>query len=372
MMAGNPGGTNGSPSRRFLAAAGVIFLVAVAVKLALLGHIGGRIYGDVQRSLNFGYAVEEGRANITTHSEQSKTFVAPLLWYRVFTVGGVTAIKAVNFALFGALFVVQLLLARRLMGDDAALVASVLFAFYVGTGRNVVAGEPDDLVVALGVATAILIWSSWKRTDLAGMLIGLAFLFKFSAAVFFLGFAVYLVIERRWKALAIISITAAVPFAVVNLIDGGQSLRGLLASTGVQSGVSPWTAVGFKFLSTGILAGTIIASYEQWRRPTDGGKLLLPLALCYPIYMIVMRDAYASSYVGMLWIVFAGPLMAAWILQLRGGRFRQRAVLGTVLAAYVFTATAITAYRLHHDTQDLYLTRGVSYEPRESLQILGR
>jgi hypothetical protein len=358
--------------RRFRATAVAILVTALAVKLALIGHIGGRVYGDVQRGVNFGYAVAEGRAAVTTHSEQSKTFVAPLLWYRVFTLGGVVAIKAANLALFIALYVVQLLLARRLVSDEAALVSAILFAFYVGTNRNVVAGEPDDMVVSLCVAAAILVWTATRRAGPAGLLIGIGFVFKFSAAIFAIGFAAFLVGERRWRDLAVAGVAAALPIALVCLVDGGQSLRGLVASTGVQSGYNSWPAVAFKLVSTGILAGTAVAVWQQWRRPTDHGRLLVPLTVAYPVYIVLMRDAHAASFVGMLWLVFAGPLLASWLLELTADPQRRRSVAAVALAAYVAAATAVTVYRLHHDTQDLYLTRTDHHEPRTPFWLMGR
>ncbi len=363
-------GSRPAPGRRFVAAAAAILLLSIALKLVLVSHIDGRVYGDVQRAINFGYAVDEGRAHITTHSDQTKTFVGPLIWYRLFLAGGAGAVKAVNFVFFVLLFAAQLALARRLTNDETALVTAVLFAFYVGTVRNVVAGEPDDMVAALCVAAAILAWVTRGRGDLAGGLAGVGFLFKFWAGIFFLGFAAYLAHQRRWKELAIAGAASVVPFALINLVDRGQSLRGLLYSAGIQQGYSSWNIVAFKLVSTGILAGTLIAAYQQWRRPTEAGKLLLPLALAYPIYMVLMRDAHAASFVGMLWIVFAGPLLALWVLQLRPPGVSRKVVAGAVLAVYVVVATGLAAYRLHHDTQDLYLTRGDSYESREPFRLM--
>jgi hypothetical protein len=264
-----------------------------------------------------------------------------------------------------ALFVVQLALARRLAGDEAALVSAVLFAFYVGTGRNVVAGEPDDMVAGLLVASGILSWVALRGSGLAGALIGVGCLFKFWAGIFFVGFAAHLALTRRWRELVLASVSCVVPFLLVNLVDGGQSARGLAFSAGIQRGYSSWVAVAFKLVSTGLLVGTLVAAYEQWRRPTEWGRLLLPLTVAYPAYVVLMRDAHASSFVAMLWIVFAGPLLAVWLLGLPQLATKGPVVIVATLACYAALATSMTAYRLHHDTQDLYLTRGDHYEARE-------
>lgn len=192
----------------------LVLLASVAVKAALALYVGNEFHTDVVRAVNFGQALYEGEASIRTHVDRTKTFLGPVLSFHVFRLAGPWGLKLFNLVAFVALFVVQLRICRRLGDTDILLPTLFLFAFYVGGHRNVMAREPDDMMAALLVATGILMFAKGQRVEAASVLMGLGILFKFWAGIFFGGFALALLAERRGKLLARAVPLALLPFLV--------------------------------------------------------------------------------------------------------------------------------------------------------------
>src|SRR5262249_34172283 len=156
---------------------------------------------------------------IQTHVINDKTFVGPIAWFSVHEWFGIRGLLTFNLAAFVALCAVQYGLGRRRYDESTRVVAMVLFAFYVGTHRNVVAGESDDNVPALLFALGMLIYVNTRRVLPAGLVIGIGFLFKFWVAIFSLGFVAYLVWKKSWRDLAWALAAMGVPFIALNGVD---------------------------------------------------------------------------------------------------------------------------------------------------------
>ena len=230
-----------------------IVLLAVALKLGFAAYLGGRVYPDVNRALNYAHLVQQGAFSIQTGVINDKTFVGPLLWLRLYEWAGVKGLLAFNVAAFVALCGVHYGLGRRRYDGWTRAIALALFAFYVGTNRNIVAGEPDDNLAALLVGVGLLIYLDTRLVLAAGLCIGAGFLFKFWVAIFGLGFACYLIWKRPWREFAWALCGMGAPFLALNGVDGMASFRALFVSLGIQHGYSPWGQLGSKLLSTGLL-----------------------------------------------------------------------------------------------------------------------
>jgi hypothetical protein len=321
-----------------------ILAAALLVKVVLLVLFEHRLYGDVIQAVNFG---REHHADPSRYLITSKTYVGPVAWYSMYHHVGVRGLKLLNIVLFVAAFGLQRRFGRGVFSDDAVAIALVLFAFYPGADLTVVAGEQDDLVTLLLFALGTHVYVRREAAFLAGLAMGLAFLFKFTAAIFFAGFALHLVLTRRPRALLVASIAMALPFLLLNLTDHFDSTRNLFFATGLQRGFSTWPAVGFKLLSTGLLA-TVILSW--WAYSSDGGRTTLLCCLlpsAYLAYVLLNRDAFSAGYVMMQGMWFAGFPLALLLLRAR------RLAIGAVLAGYVVVATAIAYHNLAHDTFDV-------------------
>ena len=332
-------------------------MAAVAVKLAFVVYLDGRVYQDVYRAIDFGMLIDNGTLTIHTGIINSKTFVGPLLWSRLYGCCGLNGLLAFNLCMFVALFAVQYALGRKRYDTGTTLVALVLLAFYVGTNRNVAAGEPDDNLAALLFAGGVLVYLETRRVLLAGLCMGVAFLFKFWVPIFCIGFVAHLALQRAWRDLAAALAGMGLPFLVLNGIDGLASLRALLFSLNVQHGYSDWNGLGFKLLSTGLLF-MVLGSVWVWRRQrTDTNTLFLLVSSTYFLYALANRDAFSASYVMMLCMVFASFLLAELVVH--GGYLLGRAArageVALVLVLYVALTTAISYLNFYRDTLPIVL-----------------
>ncbi len=327
----------------------MILAGSIAIKLVLILYLGGDFHGDVVRAVNFGYGVHEGVLSIRTHFDNTKTWVGPVLWYHLFDLTGPYGLKLFNMLAFVALFGVQYLAGRRLYDRATLLLALFLFAFYVGAHRNVMAGEPDDMAAALLFAAGLLVFLRRDRVVGASVLIGLGFLFKFWVVIFFGGFALFLLWEKRWRELALAASSFLVPYLGVNLVDGFASLAALLWSVGRQSGLDSWSHIGWRLLSTGLLPAVLVSAWAVLRDPSRNNRLFLLVPSAYFAYVLVMRDAHAASAVMMLCMVYFGFLIAEFLLRnpYLGNRRLRRRVLVPVLAAYV----VISAWLAYYDAE---------------------
>jgi hypothetical protein len=332
-----------------------ILAASAILKLALVLATGDSVYGDVGIALRFGRrAVQDGLAGDGGLLViNSKTLLGPIAWSWIHAHAGVAGLKAVNLACFLALFALQHALGRKAYSLQAVAVALFLFAFYVGTNLNVVAGEQDDMVCALLIATGVLLHVRTGGTLSASLLLGLAFLFKFTAAVFWVGFAAYLLVRRRSWSLLLAGAGAAAPFILFNLLTGGSGLASLERSLEIQRAYSTWTEVGFKLLSTGMALSVLVSAWMVWRDPAGHDVLFFCLSAAYLPYVVIMRDAFSASYVMMTCMVFASFPIARFLLDRKEKLAHGRSLLLGALLAYLVATTGITVHNLVRDTRPL-------------------
>jgi hypothetical protein len=260
-------------------------------------------------------------------------------------------VKLFNLVVFGLLFLTQSRLGRTRYAEKVIVIAVFIVAFYVGTNKNVAAGEPDDNLAALLFSLGILVYLDARKPFAASLLMGLGFLFKYWVAIFVAGFAFYLLSRRRWRELLAVGAASAAPFLLLNLVDGFESLRGLLANTANQHGYSEWADVGFKMISTGMAPSVLISAYVWWRNRTEQHALFFFVSAAYAVYVLVQRDAFASSYVMMLCLVFSSFLVAEFLSR----TIRSDRGLAAVCAAYLGLATFLTYLNLYQDTRPFAL-----------------
>jgi hypothetical protein len=338
----------------------LILAGSIAIKLALILHLGPQFHGDVVRAVNFGYGLHDGSLSIRTHFDNTKTWVGPILWYELFDLAGPWGMKTFNMLVFVALLGVQFLTGRRLYDRATLLLALFLFAFYVGTHRNVMAGEPDDMMAALFFSTGLLVFLNRDRVIGASLLMGLGLLFKFWVGIFFGGFVLFLLTERRWTALPAAVIAFLVPYGFINLIDGYASFAALLWSFGQQSGYDDWSHIVWRLFSTGLLPAVLVSAWTAARDPSRQNRLFFLVPIPYFAYVFLMRDAHAASAVMMLGMMYFGFLIGEFLLRspyLGKGLVRRRLVTG-VLALYVAVMGGLAYYGAQETTYPLELREG--------------
>jgi len=325
---------------------------SIAVKLVFIWYLGERLYFDNLKAVNFGMLVRRGYFAIDTQFVNSKTFVGPLIWFRVYDWLGVLGLKIASLAAFVVLFVTAYRLAAPYFPRRIVLLGLFLFAFYAGTNRNIAAGEPDDNVAAMFFSLGVLAFLNRGSRLWAGVLMGIGFLFKFWIAVFGLAVGLFLLWKRRWREAALVTLGAAIPFVIVNLIDHGQSLRSLLISEQIQQQLSPWSDVASRVVSTGLLFTFIASAWSWWRDRSDIKTLYFLMIVCYVTYVLLNRDAFAITFVMMQCLVFCAFLTADAVLTMTDWRipFRGRAALLIFCALYFVASTAITWQHLYRDT----------------------
>ena len=346
-----------------------IVLVATLMKIGLIGYLGGRLYGDTHRALNFGALVAHGSESIRSVVINDKTFIGPLLWYGLYRHAGVAGLTTFNVLCFLALCAAGYRLGRDRYDGPTRAIALLLFAFYVGTHRNIVAGEPDDNLAALLFTVGVLTYLEARRPLLAGLAMGVGFLFKFWIPIFAIGFALFLVRQRLWRDLGWALAGMALPFLLVNLVDGMASFRCLLISIDKQHGFSNWSSLGFKLFSTGLLPMAVVTTLVWWRRRTEFRTLFWLLSIVYPAYVVLNRDAFAASFVLMLSMVFGSFLLAEGLQAIvrRLPRRMQSGALASVLATYLLVTSAVTYHNLYRDAQPVVLNQ----DPAQTRHMFG-
>ncbi len=343
-------------TRQLLAAA--ILGAALLVQLVLMLHVGNRAYGDVLKAVNFGHLVDAGAYEVGRDMVNSKTFVGPWLAYQLFARWGLDGLRVANMAIFVLLGGLVLVFGRGRFDVGTRLLALFVFAFYPGTLRSIVAGELDDQLATLLLATGVLVYLERGRVLTSALLLGTGFLFKFWVAIFGLGFLVFLVVTRRARAVPIALAGLGLPFAVVSLFDGGGSLHALRTSLGLSIHFSTWGKVVFKVFSTGLgpAALVAVASWAEGER-RDVDTLFLCLAASYVAYVFGARDAWAATTMMMTCLVFSSHLLAAWMLR----RTRalapsaRRAVAIAFVTFYPTAATTVAYVNLYRDTLPIRL-----------------
>lgn len=340
-----------------LGASGIL-AAALATHAGLMSFLGDRVYGDVLKAVHFGWLVAIGVYDPARDVVNSKTFVGPWLDHRLFAAAGLPGLRAASLALFVATGALLASIARGRFDERTRLLALFLFAFYVGTQRTIVAGELDDHVATLLLAAGVFLVLERARLVLGCAVIGCGFLFKFWVAIFGFGLVVWLAAAGRSRRIPATVCALGVPFVALALVDGGGSLRALTVSTGLSLRFSTWGTVAFKCVSTGLLpvvAVTIAAWLERGRRDDD--LLLVCLSCSYLAYVLLARDAHAATTMMSTTLVFAAPLVAAWMLARAGtlAPARRRVALALLVAVYPTATTMVTALHLHRDTHVMRL-----------------
>lgn len=330
----------------------VVVAGAVLLKLCFIALLPHGVYLDVITAIDFGrgYRGGGGEPFIT-----SKTFVGPLLWAWLYGFVGVWGLKLVNLAAFLLLVLMQLRFGETRYSRDTTVVALFLFAFYPGTNLNVVAGEQDDCVSAVFFSLGLLLAVQRRAAFAAGLLMGVAFVFKFSAGIFYAGVALWVLVTGGWRAALWSATGMALPFVLLNVGDQGASLRNLVHSIGLHLGYSTWSGVGFKLLSTGLLVAAVLPWWVWWRERTDANLLCCLIPSAYLAYVLLSRDAFSASYLMMQGMFVASFPLAEIVLRgaFSGGRISRRMAVGSVLAAYLVIVTAITGRNVLHDLLDV-------------------
>lgn len=341
-----------------LAAALAIVALAVAVKLPYLWFLDGRYYPDVDKAVNFGALLDRGVYAIDADIINNKTFVGPLLCWALYERFGAGSLASLNLAAVLALCGVQVALGRGHYAPRTVLAALLLLAFYTGTNRNVIAGEPEDNLAALCLAAGVLVHVRGGPALLAGLLLGVGILFKYWVGIFCLGLALPLVAWRRWRTLAGLAAGAALPLAVLSLVDGGASLRGLLVSERFNRAWTGWRLVGFKLISTGMLFAFATSAWGWWRRRDDRrSTLFFCLATSFVAYVVVTGHAWPANFVMMACLVFSGFLIAEALWPAADAlppAWRRRALLAAA-AVWMLVNTALTAAYLDASTRPVTL-----------------
>jgi hypothetical protein len=274
------------------------------------------------------------------------------MWFRLYDWFGVYGLKVANLVAFALLFVTVYRLGAPFFPRRTVILAMFLFAFYAGTNRNIVAGETDDNVAALIFSLGALAYLNNKHRLWCGLLMGVGFLFKFWIAVFGLGFGAFLVWKRRWRDAMLVTLGTMIPFAIVNAIDGFQSLRSLLVSEQMQNQLSPWVELAARTVSTGLLFTFVASAWSWWRDRSDIKTLYFLMLVSYVLYVVLNRDAFAITFVMMQCLVFCAFLVADTVLGIAEWRLpvRGRPALLIFCALYLLASTAITWQHLYRDT----------------------
>jgi len=352
------------PRWRALAIAGV--LLALVCQVGLMTWIGNHAYGDLLKSVNFGYLVHVGAFDLQGDFVNSKTFVGPLLNYWIFANLGLAGLHAANLLLL-VLLVVLIAWAYRPHVDDGALLAGLfLLLFYPGTHRSLAVGELDDQLATACLALALVAMNRGGRSLAAALCLGFGFLFKFWMIVFAGGWVLYLAARQPLRHLAPAIAGLVAPFLLVSLVDRGASWRSFSTSASIQVAFSTWTFVAFKLLSTGLLPAAVIAvlAWRRDRRPVVDHAMAMFLA--YPVYVVVARDAWAASTMMMTCLVIMAPWLARWGLSIApptSPRTR-RAALALSAAVYIALGLFITVRRLTEEVWPVRLVESVA-EARE-------
>jgi hypothetical protein len=147
------------------------------------------------------------------------------------------------------------------------------------------------------------------------------------------------------------------PFVLINFVDGFESTRSLWISLNVQKGLTPWRKVGFKMLSTGMIFSFIASGWIWLKRGTDSDCLFFLVPAVYFVYVLVNRDAFASSFVMMQCLMFSSFLIAELALmpQLQRNDRRQAGALTLLCSIYIAITSVITYQHLYRDTVPLTL-----------------
>lgn len=341
--------------------------------MAFIEYVGDRMFFDAIRSVVLGRALDSGAASISTHVENTKTFLGPMLAFQVYSFGGLAAMRAVAIAGFMLLGWLQYSMGIRFFGGRVTAFAVFLSAFYIGTNKTVVAGEIDDVVASVLFLAAVWVYLRLRSDFAAGVVAGLAFLFKFWVAILCVGFVVHLLLNRKPTEAPAAVAGMAAPFLVVNLVDDWASLHALLFSAQRQEGFSSLRELLFKLFSTGLLPAALAAAWS-WRKL--GGEqrgLFAAIQIAYLAYVLVMRDAYAAGYVMVACLPFSSFLVAELALD----RLRSSRTLIGFGVCYLVLTTALTHHNLYRDTRpfdvdefertktplDSFLLPGVEFDP---------
>jgi uncharacterized protein (TIGR03382 family) len=244
-------------------------------------------------------------------------------------------------------------------GLSRPLQGLVALAFYAmkGPRESAASGQTSLLVVALMLLALLLRRRHWVW---AGVALGLA-LGKYSLA---LPTAIYFVLTRAWRSLAVAAAIQVAGVLLVSLpggMDVGATLAaqwGMIARHAAQPGVhftyalraAPWLA------QAAVVGITLLVAWALWhnRRVIERpGDALAVHALLMPWLLLVTYHRNYDTLAVILWLVWALAAAAAW--QLPHGQVRNVAV-GWLLALGVMALPGEIVRPFLNDAQaDLFL-----------------
>jgi hypothetical protein len=330
--------------------------MSLVLQIGLMLYVGPNVYPDVIRSIEFGRDVMSGAISIQTHLDNTKAFIAPLLWYWVYDIGGLWGLRLLNVVLFAGLLVAQFRLGRELFPRRVALAGVFLVAFYPGSHRNVVVGEQADNMAALLLVLGVMLYVRRRKLILPLLMLGTAVLFKFWAVVFVLGFCLHILLERRFRpATLALLFTAAVPLLVLDLMSDWAGLRSFLWSLTRQQAYTSWQATAIKMTTTGLLAANVLAIWSYLRSRTASHRLLLLLSVPYFVYVLLARDPWAATFVMMACLAFSSFL----ITDLWASFGWRRSWVVSLLGLYLLAGVAVASRNMRGDARPLVLRDGV-------------
>jgi len=243
------------------------------------------------------------------------------------------------------------LLAHRLAGPVAAILAAVLWAFSPVAIGNALNGLETSLAVMLQLALALVWWRARERDDTrlfvaAGALAGLALLARVDAAFLVVALGLLELAERRWRRLAL---AAGVAFVVV--LPWWAWCTAQFGSPVPESGAAVQELVSIHrdiYLTTtqqlGWAAGTLLGTpFSDWDAARD---------------RLFASPAAATA----VWLALVGALAAGgWALRRRG-----RVVLAltahavAVVAFYSLVVSALWFFRRYLAPAEAVLTVGLA------------
>jgi hypothetical protein len=276
---------------------------------------------------------------------------------------------AVAFAVFPlllgreAVLSLDLLLKRRLAGFRRFLAYAVfvlspeLWHSVLGYGHI---EHPLMLFLMLAGVRSLML----RRTNRAGLFLGLALLTRSSAILYLLPLTLLLLFSRKWwEAVRLAGVALAtlalglLPFALADRMDlvyslltfhgglpvGGGSIWGLFLGT-------PLANLGFRYDSVFVLGSSLILSVALlvWRPSLRVGSadvyaLLAVSSLCFPLFLKTLWPYYyldAYMLLALWWLAQAGGLKSwgARILWFCGAILPSSAVLAGQVAEYGLTS----------------------------------
>lgn len=335
----------------------LLFLFSIFFNLFFIFIFKDRLYFDALKAIAFGreYLIDKENFYIC-----SKTFIGPVLWFLVSERFGIWGLKLINVLSFSGLFAIQYSIGRKIYRHRIVILALFLFAFYLGTNLNIIAGEQDDNITALLFTLGVFLYLKTGKPFFSSLLMGLAFLFKFSSGIFYIGFASYLLVKRYRKEFLLSMIGMSAPFLFINFLDNFNSISILwktvvqLESVVMLTGAAAWKTLFLKLLTTGMVPFFLVSLWWYRKKKNDFNFLFLLIPSAYFVSVVVSRYINSSIFIMMQAMLFLSFLMAEFLLSSeyfrKGSLGRFFIIFG--LSLYLLYGISATYYNIKHYTYD--------------------